>query len=97
MTEIPEHLRGRPVSASTYKNHGCRCNGCRAAATEYMASLRRRTGYRVAKVEHWATTRAATWVRHNHPEVWERLVADGYEALRLVRHQPGRSTTGARS
>lgn len=32
------HLRGYPVSASTYGNHGCRCAGCRA---EWAAASRR--------------------------------------------------------
>jgi hypothetical protein len=26
-----QHLDGRPVSSSTYSNHGCRCDGCRSA------------------------------------------------------------------
>lgn len=29
-----EHLKGRPYSHSTYTNHGCRCDRCRAIATE---------------------------------------------------------------
>lgn len=29
--EFPGHVAGKPVSASTYGNHGCRCEGCKIA------------------------------------------------------------------
>jgi hypothetical protein len=31
---MSEHIAGRPVSASTYGNHKCRCAGCTAAHTQ---------------------------------------------------------------
>lgn len=37
-----KHLEPWPVSASTYQHHGCRCNGCRQAATDKQREHRRR-------------------------------------------------------
>lgn len=36
------HIAGRPVSASTYKNHGCRCLECTRAVAEYRSARRPR-------------------------------------------------------
>jgi hypothetical protein len=31
-----EHIEGKPVSASTYNNHRCRCAGCKKEWADYM-------------------------------------------------------------
>jgi hypothetical protein len=81
---IPEgHLEGRPVSASTYKNFGCRCDGCRHCATAYQRTMRQRGGRIKAhdKAQSVATYNASVWVRENFPAVWERLYQHALERV----------------
>ncbi len=75
-----KHLGQWPVSASTYQHPGCRCNGCRQAATDKQREHRRRNGVEPSvKIYSRADRRAARWVREWHPDVWAAIVADEYQ------------------
>lgn len=77
---MSRHLKGRPVSASTYRAHGCRCTGCCQAATDYRRELRHKNGTEPSiKVYKRADSAAARWVREWHPDVWKAIVAVEYE------------------
>ena len=57
---------------------------------EYMRRYRaagRDIDSRLAR--QWADARASTWVRVNHPEVWEALMEEGYRATGGKRKPPG--------
>lgn len=74
--EIPEgHIAGKSISSSTYKNLGCRCEGCRIEAKLYQREMRRRGGRIKAhdKAQTLATYRAGQWVREEFPRVWSRI------------------------
>ncbi len=75
-----EHIEGRPVSASTYTNHGCRCDGCRAAKAAYHKKLRQNAGglFRSDKAFALADRRASQWVRANLPELWDQMLREAH-------------------
>ncbi len=53
------HLPGRPVTAATYGNHGCRCPGCTAA---WAANARqRRNAAPVGVHQQRAEVRVQCW------------------------------------
>ncbi len=82
MSDVPEgHLVGKSISASTYKNDGCRCEGCRYEATLYQREMRRRGGRIKAhdKAQSTATYRAGQWVREEFPRVWSRIYKQSLE------------------
>ena len=68
------HLAGRSVSASTYTNHHCRCDGCREEWATYARNSRWR------KVWQRANGQAGLWVRENRPDVWTEVLAAANEA-----------------
>lgn len=62
-TAVPStHLAGRPVTAATYGNHGCRCPGC-TAAWAANARQRRRTGTAAKRAGRHDTTPAEVRVQ----------------------------------
>ncbi len=76
------HVEGHPVNASTYCNHGCRCDGCTAAQTEYMRRMRSRPGSRTKlrqKAINRANFLAAQLVRETVPDVWADLMTEAEE------------------
>lgn len=92
-----DHIEGRSVSATTYKNHGCRCDGCRSAATLYQRKMRARGG--MIKAHDRAQVRAhrlaAKWVRENYPEVWKECYAAALkEVLARGKFVPDRGAAG---
>lgn len=87
---MSEHLDGRPVSATTYKNLRCRCDGCRAAAVAYQRRLRNARGGALMRVESMTASLAAAWVRTSNPEQWEAFRAKAYEQLGIERRPRGR-------
>ena len=63
---------------NSYTNGKCRCDACTKAAREYMREYRKtakgRSNSRYYSVLGSRRAQlAATWVRTNHPEVWESL------------------------
>lgn len=73
------HLPGRTVSDYTYKKYGCRCDGCRALATQAQRVIRARNGNSPAqRAQHRANNAAVRWVRDHHPDVWKRLYDEAY-------------------
>jgi hypothetical protein len=89
-SSVNEHLEGRPISATTYQHHGCRCAGCRQAATEYQRLQRARPEHNTQRAINKAGSLAAQWVRTHHPDVWAQLLDQGYE------HVGGRRRAGRR-
>jgi hypothetical protein len=82
---MTRHLDNRPVSASTYRKHGCRCEECRAAANAHQREMRRRGRTALhLKADRKAATWAATWVRREHPEVWQKLRAEAQAEVGLT-------------
>jgi hypothetical protein len=80
--DIPEgHLVGKSISSSTYKNLGCRCEGCRVEAKLYQRKMRQRGGRIKAhdKAQSVATYRAGQWVREEFPRVWRKLYREALE------------------
>jgi hypothetical protein len=75
---VSEHLEGRPYSATTYRQHGCRCPKCRLAATNYQRWQRHKPGHNTQKAINKATVLAGQWVRAHHPDVWAELLEQGY-------------------
>jgi len=81
MTEVsvPHVSPDLPVSAATYQRHGCRCEGCKAAAAEAMARIRanKRGRTRLNQLSQTkATAAAARWIRQNDPELWNQILED---------------------
>lgn len=75
MSDVGNRTHGR---LATYAL-GCRCDECRTAKREYArTNLRHRAHQR-------ARQRAATWVRANHPEVYQAFVAVAIEELKAER------------
>lgn len=76
---MTEHPPGKDYSASTYSNHKCRCDRCRAAHRAYTAKRRQKYG-RPRSERAWqrSTRRAAAWVREHHPEVWREIYGEQY-------------------
>ena len=73
------HLPGRPISATTYKSHGCRCDACRALYNQYQRSLTRKNGAAPSlKAQRKANNAAIASVRENHPDVWKRFYDEAY-------------------
>lgn len=52
-----EHLEGRPYSHSTYTNHGCRCERCRAFANEWARDWTRKNQDHLRQYRREATAR----------------------------------------
>lgn len=78
---------------STYTYHGCRCDDCRRANAD-AARRRRATSSRsrdTMRARSIAENRAATWIRANHPDVWERLLNEAYAEIGLERRPVGRN------
>lgn len=81
---------GRPVphgTASSYNNHGCRCDPCRAAATAARRAWRRSLADRPFRdVPHGAWSGYAHWGCHCDPcTAAGRKAAAAYRARRLAR------------
>jgi hypothetical protein len=65
-------------SASTYRNHGCRCEACCDAATDKMRNYRSTEhGKRVARIQNRNSQRRASlagqWVKRHRPDVWDEI------------------------
>lgn len=84
------HLADKPVSASTYKRYGCRCDACTAAATAYMRQMRSARGGALLKVQQRRQTLAVAWLRREHPDVWAELHQQAYDELGIERRGSGR-------
>ena len=81
---MSDHPYGAPFTRATY-TRGCRCELCKDANAAYMRQKRseKDSGARFnSKAQGVASVQAAAWVRHNHPDVWDRLLK---EAKRRVR------------
>jgi hypothetical protein len=61
---------------ATYQR-GCRCSGCVAAKSAWQQVWNMAEGY------------AATWVRANHPDVWEDSLNRAYERRGMTRRRRG--------
>jgi len=73
-----------------YTNGKCRCELCRKAASTYMKKYR--STDKGKKIQRYYTILgskkaqlASSWVRKNHPEVWESI---NKKALKLVGEKP---------
>lgn len=67
-----EHLKDYPVSRSTYMNHACRCDGCRAAWRTYIKA--QREAHPNKHREHRRRlVLAAQWMKRYHLAEWDRL------------------------
>lgn len=69
---MSEHVAGQPVSPSTYMNHRCRCDECRAVHSAYIKGRRSQPGRmrNTVKATAKAQQLAVSWVRQNEPELW---------------------------
>lgn len=93
---MSEHLAGRPVSVGTYRNFGCRCDGCRDASRIRVARDRGRNGLPPShKVHLAARNKAATWLVEHRPDVWAQLLAEAYAATGTERKPVGRPRKAA--
>lgn len=77
-----DHVTGQPVNDSTYGNHRCRCDGCKAAHTEYQRAYNHRTNGFESRVQTRATVIALAFLRENHPGMWETIRAEARQQIR---------------
>jgi hypothetical protein len=91
-TEQMKHLAGRPISASTYSNHGCRCDECRADYTADRRPLRQpgARGWYQDKVHRRKQVLAAQWLRCHDPDVWQYITDQAYADVGIERRPIGR-------
>lgn len=88
-----KHIAGKPVSNSTYRNHGCRCDGCRTAATKYQKLMRTKGRTRLhMKAHSRAMTAAVKAFRQLHPELWDEILDDAKRAVGIYDTPDGRMT-----
>jgi hypothetical protein len=86
---MSEHDPRWAVSASTYKNHACRCDGCRRAQADSVADSRRKSP-RLGAVSSKRQQIAVRWIRDNHPDVYATLTEQAYAELGIERRPTGR-------
>ena len=74
---MSDHVRGYPVSASTYTNYGCRCDGCRQGHSVKMQTLRQAPGRtrQHVRIDSRLKGLLVRWAR-------DRITPDELEALR---------------
>lgn len=94
---MSEHLDGRPVSATTYRHHGCRCDGCRAAATAKKREDRSKRDGALLKVSKRIDIELVKWARaHITPEEREEITERAYAHLGIERRRKGRPRSASR-
>ena len=84
------HVAGQPVSPSTYMNHRCRCDECRAAQSDYMRARRALPGRMrtTMRAGRRAEPLAASWVRQNEPDLWASFMTRARAELIVKEMEP---------
>lgn len=71
----------RHGTRSTYVHHKCRCEECRAAQAKYQREMysagKINANYKnkMNKLSRKRQQAATRWVKENHPDVWNDIVA----------------------
>lgn len=63
---------------ASYTNRKCRCEDCKAAASEYMRKYRKTESGRsrsrlYTHLSAKRNSKAAKWVKDNRPDIWEKI------------------------